>query len=297
MSCSSGIDGDASLARGREAQPESMPRLTLFTHKKCPFAQRAWIALLLSQLPFRLEEVDLYGRLSERFIAVSPKKQVPVLVVASELRAGCESSVANGGDDLENSRQNKAHASDSLIAADSPATTVSAAVPESEDILEAIAQLRGSKIGAGPQVERAWFRKFVNGPLNKAGYSAARGDMDAATRCLNVIEQRLAARETTSTEHGGEGGTTGGHKRDSGERASGVDRAAGGLNPRTVFFLGGTAEPTIIDASAFPFIHRLYCQSPQTLLKGLPRVRHWYSAMSENTAVARTLVADWWWWW
>lgn len=53
----------------------------LVTHKACPYAQKVWIALEESDIPFSLREVDLFGRdRSMYLLRLNPKGQVPVLV-------------------------------------------------------------------------------------------------------------------------------------------------------------------------------------------------------------------------
>jgi glutathione S-transferase len=53
--------------------------ITLYTHKMCPFAQKAWIALNLAGSPFDLQEVQLYGGKPDWFLKMNPKGLVPVL--------------------------------------------------------------------------------------------------------------------------------------------------------------------------------------------------------------------------
>ena len=56
-----------------------MSSTTLYTHKMCPYAQRAWIGLNLAQNEFNMDEIDLYGRKPSYFKKLNPKEQVPVL--------------------------------------------------------------------------------------------------------------------------------------------------------------------------------------------------------------------------
>ena len=59
--------------------------MTLYTHKMCPFAQKAWIALEEKKathgLEFKLEEIGLYGSggKPDWFLKLNPKGEVPVL--------------------------------------------------------------------------------------------------------------------------------------------------------------------------------------------------------------------------
>lgn len=52
------------------------------TNKMCPYAQRTWIALEESRIPYNLVEVSLYGaRKPDWFMKLNPKGEVPVLDV------------------------------------------------------------------------------------------------------------------------------------------------------------------------------------------------------------------------
>lgn len=54
----------------------------LVTHKMCPFAQKAMIALECSEQPYELEEICLYGSGGKPswFLQLNPQGTVPVLV-------------------------------------------------------------------------------------------------------------------------------------------------------------------------------------------------------------------------
>jgi glutathione S-transferase len=54
---------------------------TLYSFRRCPYAMRARMALLVSETPFRLVEVKLSAKPAE-LLAASPKGTVPVLVLA-----------------------------------------------------------------------------------------------------------------------------------------------------------------------------------------------------------------------
>lgn len=60
--------------------------LLFVTNKMCPFAQKAWIALEAAEVPYKFEQVSLYGSGGKPswFIKLNPKGQVPVLVVDDE---------------------------------------------------------------------------------------------------------------------------------------------------------------------------------------------------------------------
>eukprot|EP00746_Dinoflagellata_sp_MGD_P040030 gnl/MRDRNA2_/MRDRNA2_196622_c0_seq1.p1 gnl/MRDRNA2_/MRDRNA2_196622_c0~~gnl/MRDRNA2_/MRDRNA2_196622_c0_seq1.p1 ORF type:complete len:197 (+),score=39.17 gnl/MRDRNA2_/MRDRNA2_196622_c0_seq1:110-700(+) len=53
--------------------------LYLVTHKMCPFAQRAWLGLEESGLPFELRETELYPK-PQWLLKLNSKGKVPVLV-------------------------------------------------------------------------------------------------------------------------------------------------------------------------------------------------------------------------
>ena len=57
----------------------SMPPV-LYSFRRCPYAMRARMALLISEMPVRLREVVLRDK-PEEMIAASPKATVPVLVL------------------------------------------------------------------------------------------------------------------------------------------------------------------------------------------------------------------------
>ncbi|OYY91361.1 MAG: glutathione S-transferase [Sphingomonas sp. 28-66-16] len=54
----------------------------LYSFRRCPYAIRARMALLISEVPFNLREVRLRDKPAD-LIAVSPKATVPVLVLAT----------------------------------------------------------------------------------------------------------------------------------------------------------------------------------------------------------------------
>ena len=57
-----------------------MPKLTLISHKLCPYVQRAVIALTEKAVPFERRDVDLANK-PEWFLRVSPLGKTPVLLV------------------------------------------------------------------------------------------------------------------------------------------------------------------------------------------------------------------------
>jgi glutathione S-transferase len=63
-------------------QNNSPAATRLVTHKMCPFAQKAWIALECSEQPYELEEISLYGSGGKPswFLQLNPSGTVPVLV-------------------------------------------------------------------------------------------------------------------------------------------------------------------------------------------------------------------------
>jgi|EP00970_Alexandrium_tamarense_P012072 glutathione S-transferase len=62
---------------------DNQPELQFITNKRCPFAQKAWIALEASKLPYQMREVSLYGAggKPDWFWKLNPKGTVPVVVV------------------------------------------------------------------------------------------------------------------------------------------------------------------------------------------------------------------------
>lgn len=62
----------------------------LYSFRRCPYAMRARMALMVSRTPARLREVVLRDKPAE-MIAVSPKATVPVLVLDAETRVIDES--------------------------------------------------------------------------------------------------------------------------------------------------------------------------------------------------------------
>lgn len=59
------------------------PRLTLISHKLCPYVQRAVIALTEKGVPFERIDIDL-GNKPDWFLKISPLGKVPVLRVGTE---------------------------------------------------------------------------------------------------------------------------------------------------------------------------------------------------------------------
>lgn len=67
---------------------------TLVTHKMCPFAQKAWIALeCFSSSPYELKEIPLYGPGGKPnwFMKLNPQGTVPVLVCEGSSTVLCDS--------------------------------------------------------------------------------------------------------------------------------------------------------------------------------------------------------------
>src|SRR6056297_146890 len=77
-----------SMISASSSKPSNPSRLRLVTNKKCPFAQKAWIALeylYAGSKDYDLLEVGLYGGSGKPqwFLDISPKGQVPVLWLPS----------------------------------------------------------------------------------------------------------------------------------------------------------------------------------------------------------------------
>jgi glutathione S-transferase len=75
------------MKRGRPAiaKPEIVmaAKLTLISHKLCPYVQRAVIALNEKGVPFERVDIDLADK-PDWFLKLSPLGKVPVLVVRSD---------------------------------------------------------------------------------------------------------------------------------------------------------------------------------------------------------------------
>ena len=73
----------------------SLPKITLYTHTACPFAQRVWISLEATGLPFEKQDVNLYGsggfdksalkRVEAAGGLKPPKGYIPVLSIGDEV--------------------------------------------------------------------------------------------------------------------------------------------------------------------------------------------------------------------
>merc|ERR1719491_1144428 len=80
--------------RSRDVSMQSAPAIKLYTHTSCPFAQRVWIALEATGLPFEKVEVNLYGqggfdksalKKVEANGGLSPKGYIPVMSIDTEV--------------------------------------------------------------------------------------------------------------------------------------------------------------------------------------------------------------------
>ena len=62
------------------------PEARFITNTMCPFAQKAWLALECAGVPYKLEEISLYGANGKPnwFWELNPKGTVPVLVCAGD---------------------------------------------------------------------------------------------------------------------------------------------------------------------------------------------------------------------
>ena len=69
-------------------------QIKFYTHPACPFAQRVWIALEASGLPFEMVEVNLYGsggfdktqlKKVEAAGGLAPKGYIPVMAIGDEV--------------------------------------------------------------------------------------------------------------------------------------------------------------------------------------------------------------------
>ena len=59
------------------------PSILFVTNKMCPFAQKAWIVLEATKIPYKVKHVSLYGAggKPDWFWKLNPQGQVPVLVI------------------------------------------------------------------------------------------------------------------------------------------------------------------------------------------------------------------------
>ena len=71
-----------SAGRAAANKEPTVTKLTLVSHKLCPYVQRAVIALTEKGVPFRRVDVDLANK-PDWFKAVSPLGKTPVLLVPS----------------------------------------------------------------------------------------------------------------------------------------------------------------------------------------------------------------------
>ncbi|CAE8584109.1 unnamed protein product [Polarella glacialis] len=75
--------GSQERAAGQRQQQQ--PAAKLVTNKMCPYAQKAWIAMEESGLPYTMSEISLYGMGGKPswFLQLNPLGQIPVLVAPS----------------------------------------------------------------------------------------------------------------------------------------------------------------------------------------------------------------------
>ena len=81
-------------ARSQTGRRDVQPKITLYTNTACPFAQRVWIALEASRIPFEKVDVHVYGsggfdksqlKKVEEAGGLSPKGYIPVLRIDNEV--------------------------------------------------------------------------------------------------------------------------------------------------------------------------------------------------------------------
>jgi glutathione S-transferase len=79
---------------GACAMAVTPPKIRLYTHTACPFAQRVWIALEAAHLPYERVDVNLYGsggfdkaalRKVEAAGGLPPKGYIPVMAIGDEV--------------------------------------------------------------------------------------------------------------------------------------------------------------------------------------------------------------------
>src|SRR6478752_1801138 len=140
---------------GSRLEVVMMPKLTLVSHKLCPYVQRAVIALTEKGVPFERIDIDLANK-PDWFLAISPLGKTPVLQVGDT--AIFESAVIL--EYLEETEKKALHPADPLIRAE----------------------------------HRAWI-EFGSAVLNDiAGFYAAKDEATFKTK-ITQLEQRFARLE------------------------------------------------------------------------------------------------------
>mmetsp|Transcript_66956 Transcript_66956/g.119020 ORF Transcript_66956/g.119020 Transcript_66956/m.119020 type:complete len:260 (+) Transcript_66956:31-810(+) len=85
---------DLSTPRREVSMQSSSPRIKFYTHTACPFAQRVWIALEASGMPYEKVGVNLYGsggfdkselKKVESSGGLKPKGYIPVMSIDDEV--------------------------------------------------------------------------------------------------------------------------------------------------------------------------------------------------------------------
>eukprot|EP00522_Entomoneis_paludosa_P007681 CAMPEP_0172439512 /NCGR_PEP_ID=MMETSP1065-20121228/476_1 /TAXON_ID=265537 /ORGANISM="Amphiprora paludosa, Strain CCMP125" /LENGTH=177 /DNA_ID=CAMNT_0013188203 /DNA_START=160 /DNA_END=690 /DNA_ORIENTATION=- len=87
------------------AASSSSSNIRLVTNTRCPFAQKAWIALRVKQVELEIDEISLYGPNGKPdwFWNLNPQGTVPVLVVSSSSKNDKKkTSVVTDSDDILN---------------------------------------------------------------------------------------------------------------------------------------------------------------------------------------------------
>jgi glutathione S-transferase len=81
----------------------------------CPFAQKVHICLNLTQKPFAVEEIDLYGNKPKSFLRLNPAGKVPVLRHKNDVITESErilDFIADGTDDFKSDKCRSLHVTD-----------------------------------------------------------------------------------------------------------------------------------------------------------------------------------------
>ena len=73
------LDNIINLIDNNRSRMNSKPVIDLYTSWFCPFAQRAWMAIELKQIPYKRIEVDPYNK-SKEWLSINPRGLVPTIV-------------------------------------------------------------------------------------------------------------------------------------------------------------------------------------------------------------------------
>jgi glutathione S-transferase len=231
------------------------------TNKMCPYAQKAYIALECAQIPYRVEEIALYGGKNSKpdwFWELNPAGTLPVLVVEE----------ATAEDEQENNTDDSSPVTSKSKQRRRPTTGNRGRVfPDSDLILDEIGSGRLMKERMGKdialqvtpeqtsQVEN--WRTFINQKILPIGKKAVLGGpKQPLWDVLGEMNDQII--------HG-------------------------------PFLVEGSSFPTIADCHAFPFLWRL--DQEYDLSRDFPNISLWLKACQDQPGFRKTIQKSWWWWW